>query len=110
MRGTPLEFLLGSADIWKSFTVSWENNFKPAAEQTLRIRLTPRSGGGEYEFLALELDPKNYDLRRITIHEHSGNTSEFLLSNMTANAKIDGKAFKFRPPKGPEVIRLEEEK
>jgi outer membrane lipoprotein carrier protein len=110
MRGTPLEFLLGGADIRKSFSVSWENNFKPAAEKTLSIRLTPRSSRSEYEYLALELDPKNYDLRRIAIHEHGGNTSEFVLSNMTANAKIDNREFRFKPPKGTEVIRMEEVK
>ena len=110
MRGTPLEFLLGGTDIRKSFVVSWENNFRPAAEPTLLIRLTPRSGQSEYEFLVLELDPKNYDLRRITIHEQGGNTSEFRLSNLTANAKIDNKEFQFKPPKGTEVMRLEEGK
>jgi len=110
MHGTPLEFLLGGADIRKSFAVTWENNFKPAAEQTLLIRLTPRSGRSQYEYLVLSLDPKSYDLRRITIHEHSGNTSEFLLSDMTANAKISDKEFQFKPPKGTEVIRWEDEK
>jgi outer membrane lipoprotein carrier protein len=110
MRGTPLEFLLGSADVRENFAVSWENNFKPASEQALLIRLTPRSGQSEYEFLVLALDPKNYEIRRITIHEHGGNTSEFLLSNLIANAKIDNKEFQFKPPKGMEVIRLDEGK
>jgi outer membrane lipoprotein carrier protein len=110
MRGTPLEFLLGGTDIRKSFVVSWENNFRPTAEPTLLIRLTPRNGQSEYEFLVLALDPKNFDLRRITLREHGGNTSEFLLSNLTANAKIDNKEFQFKPPKGTEVMRLEEGK
>jgi len=110
MRGTPLEFLLGGADIRKNFSVSWENSFKPAAEKTLLIRLTPRSGQSEYKFLVLELDPQNYDLRRITIHEHGGNTSEFLLSNTTANTKIENREFQFKPPKGTEVIRMQEGK
>ena len=110
LRGTPLEFLLGGADILNSFVVSWENSFKPVSEQVLLIRLTPRRGQSEYAFLVLELAPKNYDLRRITIHEHGGNTSEFILSNMTANAKIDNREFQFKPPKGTETIRMEEGK
>ena len=107
MRGTPLEFLLGGTDIRKNFVVSWENNFRPTSEPTLLVRLTPRSSQSEYQFLVLAIDPKNYDLRRITIHEHGGNTSEFLLSNLSANAKIDNKEFRFKPPKGTEVMRLE---
>jgi outer membrane lipoprotein carrier protein len=110
MRGTPLEFLLGGTDIPKSFVVSWENNFRPTAEPTLLIRLTPRSSQSEYEFLVLAIDPKNYDLRRITLHEHGGNTSEFRLSNLTANTKMDNKEFQFKPPKGTEIMRLEEGK
>jgi outer membrane lipoprotein carrier protein len=110
IRGTPLDFLLGGADIRKSFAISWENNFKPVPEKTLLIRLTPRSNQSEYEFLVLALEPKNYDLRRITIHEHGGNTSEFLLSNLIANTKIDSKEFQFKPPKGTDVIRMEEGK
>jgi len=110
MRGTPLEFLLGGMDIRKNFVVSWANNFRPTAEPTLLIRLTPRSGQSEYEFLVLAIDPKNYDLRRIIMHEHGGNTSELRLSNLIANAKIDSKEFKFKPPKGTEVMRLEEGK
>ena len=110
MRGTPLEFLLGGAEIRKSFTVSWENNFRSVSENTLLLRLKPRSGQTEYEFLVLELDPRTYDLRRITIYEHGGNTSEFLLSGITANARVDNREFQFKPPKGTEVIRFEEGK
>ena len=50
----------------------------------------------------------DFDLRRITIHEHGGNTSEFRLSNLIANVKIDSKEFQFKPPKGTEIMRLEE--
>ena len=110
MRGTPLEFLLGGADVRKDFTVSWENNFKPRPEKTLLLCLTPRKSQSEYEFLVLELDAQNYDLRRITIHEHGGNTSEFYLSDLTENAKINDREFQFKPPKGTEVIRINEEK
>ena len=110
MRGTPLEFLLGGMDIRKSFVISWENNFRQPTEPTLLIRLTPRSGQSDYEYLVLAIDPKNYELRRITMHEHGGNTSEFRLSNLMANAKIDNKLFQFKPPKGTEVMRLEEGK
>jgi outer membrane lipoprotein carrier protein len=110
VQGTPLEFLIGGADIRKRFTVSWENNFKPGLEHTVRIRLTPRSGQNEYEFLVLALDPQNYDLRRIAIHEPGGNTSEFILSDLIVNAKMDNRDFQFKPPKGTEIIRMEEGK
>jgi len=109
MRGTPLEFLLGGAEIRKSFTDSWESLHKPIAGQTAIIRLTPRSGKGEYEFLVLEIDPKTFDLRRIVIREYGGNTSEFLLTNVAMNVKMGNKEFQFKPPKGVEVVRFNSE-
>ena len=106
LRRTPLEFLLGSGDIAKSFAVSWEADARPPSEHTYRIRLTPRRREAEYSFLVLELDPEHYDLRRIVIREPNGNTSEFFLTNVTTNVKVENKAFRFKPPKGVEVIRL----
>jgi outer membrane lipoprotein carrier protein len=106
MRDTPLEFLLGGADIKRNFAVSWESHLKPVAAQNALIRLSPRSSDGQYEFLVLEVDPNTFDLRRIVIREHSGNTSEFLLTNIILNAKMGNKEFQFKPPKGVEVVRL----
>jgi outer membrane lipoprotein carrier protein len=106
IHGTPLEFLLGGAEIEKSFVASWEMLIKPTSGQTALVRLTPRSGGGEYEFLVLEIDPKSFDLRRIVIREHGGNTSEFLLTNIAVNVKMGNREFQFKIPKGVEVVRL----
>jgi outer membrane lipoprotein carrier protein len=107
IHGTPLELLLGGADIKKNFSISWELRPKPVAEQTSLVRLTPRTATGDYDFLVLEIDTKTSDLQRIVIHERSGNTSEFLLANVVVNAKVNKKDFQFKPPKGVEVVRLD---
>jgi outer membrane lipoprotein carrier protein len=107
IHGTPLELLLGGVDIRKNYSASAELRLKPVEQQTTMIRLTPRSATGDYEFLLLEIDAKTSDLRRLVIHEHSGNTSEFLLSNIVMNVKMNNKEFQFKPPKGVEVVRLD---
>ena len=109
MRGTPLELLLGGAEIRKSFSVSWETQLKPTAGQMALIRLIPRSAGEVYESLVLEVDPKSFDLRRIVIREHGGTTSEFLLTNLAVNVKMGNKEFQFKIPKGVEVVRMNSE-
>ncbi len=109
LHNTPLRFLLGDADIDKSFTVSWEMDLRPQMGNTNMIRLTPRKRESEYAFLALELDQTKSDIRRIIIRELSGNTSEFLLTNVSANVKIENKEFQFKIPKGVEIIRLNDE-
>jgi outer membrane lipoprotein carrier protein len=106
LRNTPLEFLLGGGDIRKNFAVSSETELKPKTEGPHRIRLTPRASETMYDFLVLELDPQTYDLRSIVTRESTGNTSEFVFTEMTTNVKIENKSFRFKPPKGVEVIRL----
>jgi outer membrane lipoprotein carrier protein len=106
LHNTPLDFLLGSGDINKSYTVSWESEFKPKREGTLVIRLVPQRKDTGYAFLVLELDAQTFDLSRIVIREPTGSTTEFLLSNVSLNGKIDKKQFRFKPPKGVEEIRL----
>lgn len=107
LRSTPLSFLLGGGDIRKNYVASWETEFKPLFTQTIRIRLKPQKYQEEYVFLVLELDAATFDIRRVTIREHSGNTSEFLLTSVTTNIKVNAKDFQFKPPKGVEVVRLD---
>jgi outer membrane lipoprotein carrier protein len=109
LHNTPLEFLLGSGDIEKSFAVSWETEFKPRVEGTLVIRLVPQRKDTGYAFLVLEVDSRTFDLRRIAIRESVGSTTEFLLSAVALNRKIDKKLFRFKTPKGVEEIRVNTE-
>jgi outer membrane lipoprotein carrier protein len=109
LHNTPLELLLGAGDINKSFVPSWETDFLPRVESTYMVRLTPRERKPEYSFIVLELDQRTYDVRRILIREAGGNTSEFLLTNVATNLKLEDKEFKFKPPKGIEVIRIANE-
>jgi outer membrane lipoprotein carrier protein len=105
LHNTPLELLMGSGDISKNFASSWETESKPKTERAALIRLTPRAHEPAYRYLVLELDPATFELRRVIVCEHAGNTMEFLLSNVITNAKMDNKQFQFKPPKGVEIIR-----
>ncbi len=109
LHNTPLSFLLGSGDINKTYFVAWESEYKRKAANGLFIRLIPRRQPSEYSFLALELDPQSYDLRRIIVREPGGSTSEFLLSGVITNTKFDNGLFQFKKPKGVEEVRLNNE-
>jgi outer membrane lipoprotein carrier protein len=106
LHSTPLAFLLGSGDIKRSFVVSWEVEFKPVETSTLLIRLVPHQKDAGYAFLVLELDALTFDLRRIAIREPAGSTTEFLLHDVSTNAKIDTSIFRFKTPKGAEELRM----
>ena len=108
LRSTPLRFLLGQGDIEGSFFVSWEPDLKPMAVGTLLLRLTPRSAETGYAHVTIECDGRSFDVRRMVIHERTGNTSEFVFRNLQTNVKIDNRQFQFKIPKGVEVVRLDE--
>jgi outer membrane lipoprotein carrier protein len=109
LHSAPLQFLLGKGDLEKDFRASPEEQLKPAMQSTVVLRLIPRSSERDYEYVVLEVDEKTYELRRIVIKEKSGSTSEFTLTDITTNIKIEGRKFQFKIPKGVEVVRMEED-
>jgi len=108
LRSTPLQLLLGRADLSRSFKVSAESEFKAKIEGTALVRLEPDPPESDYAFLVLEIDSRSYDLRRIVIRERTGNSSEFLLIDLRTNEKYDDSHFRFQVPKGAEIVRLDE--
>ena len=108
LRSTPLEFLLGKGEILRSFSALQENEIKPAAGDTVIVRLVPKAAGLDYSYLVLEIDRRAFDLRRIVIRERTGNLSEFTFTDMRTNVKINDSRFRFQMPKGVDVIELDE--
>jgi len=107
-RSTPLQFLLGHGRITESFDVFPEREAPSPPAGTLQMRLIPRAPDPAYEHLVLEMDERTWDIRRLVIREHTGHTSEFRLTDLRTNARLDNRFFRFKIPKGVEVIRLEE--
>lgn len=108
LHTTPLQFLLGQGDLLKSFTSTWENEFKPRTAGSLLLRLVPQTPQADYAFVIVECDAQTSDLRRLVIRELTGNTSEFILTDVVTNTTIDSGQFKFKIPKGIEVISVED--
>jgi chaperone LolA len=105
---TPIAFLLGGGNLRRDYSASEETEFKPAFSDTIPLRLTPVRNNGEYAFVTLELDGKTSDIRRVIIRERSGNTSEFILTDVVFNQKMNDRDFRFKPPRGVEIVRVEE--
>ena len=110
LRSTPLAFLLGERNVAQNYAYSQESEFHPIFNNTILMRLTPRKYEEMYAFLVLELDNNTHEIRRVTLREHNGSTSEFILSNVATNIKVESKQFRFTPPRGVEEIRLNEYK
>jgi outer membrane lipoprotein carrier protein len=105
---TPIAFLLGGGNVRRDYRASEEMEFRQAFSDTILLRLTPVRDDGEYGFVTLELDAKNFDIRRVVIREQSGSTYEFLLSEIVLNGKTSDRDFQFKPPRGVEIVRMQE--
>ena len=108
LHSTPLQFLLGQGNLLASYAASWEAESSPKIQGTLLLRLVPRSAEAEYSHLVVEVDATSFDIRRMVIHERTGNTSEFILTEVATNVKVADKQFNFKVPRGMEVVRLDE--
>ncbi|MBP1595150.1 MAG: outer rane lipoprotein carrier protein LolA [Acidobacteria bacterium] len=106
LNSTPLQFLLGRGDIRESFDAAWEPG--TGAGGALLFRLTPRSADTDYAYVVIECDTSRHDIRRMVIHERTGATSEFVLSKVATNVRMERSQFEFKIPEGVEVVRIDE--
>ena len=95
----PVAFLLGAAHIRDDFDVVERK--EPAIHNT--FDLTPRKKGAAMKKLRLVCDDAGF-ITGLIIYDKSGNTSSITFSDVKENAGLDDAQFRFKVPKGTEVI------
>jgi outer membrane lipoprotein carrier protein len=94
----PVAFLLGAGAIRQDFDVSVPEAGKPGT-----LDLIPKRSGAAMKKLRLHAD----DTGRITqmiIFDRSGNTSDIRFSEVKEGLGLDDQQFRFKVPKGTEII------
>ena len=99
----PLMFLLGRADLRKEFTRFEMLNTRPFLEGTKVLRMYPRRKTDLSEVI-MEVDPANYQVRRLVLGHSDGSKSEFIFSNIRINTGIKASLFQFKVPTGVEIV------
>ncbi len=94
----PVAFLLGAADIRQEFEVS-----VPEPERPRQLELVPKRGGAAMRKLRILADAEGR-ITRMTVYDRSGNTSEVTFSEIREGVGLDDDLFRFRVPKGTEII------
>ncbi|MEK6742790.1 MAG: outer membrane lipoprotein carrier protein LolA [Nitrospirota bacterium] len=94
----PVAFLLGAGAIRQDFEVSL-----PEAGEPLTLDLVPKRKGAAMKKLRL-LSDKSGRILQMIIFDRSGNTSDIRFSDVKEGAGIDDQQFRFKVPKGTEVI------
>jgi outer membrane lipoprotein-sorting protein len=102
---TPLLFLFGKGTVEDDFFVYFEEREKPLVEGNILLRLVPKLPQAEFSYVLLELTPDEFQIHRLAVIEPIGQRNDYVLNNFKSNVKIPRGRFRFKVPKGTEVIR-----
>jgi len=95
---TPAALLAGSSDLERAFELS-EGGEK---EGLAWLEAKPRDREGGFERIRLGLGVTGVEAMELT--DHFGQTTVLRFSNVTRNPQLDPATFRFKPPKGVDVL------
>lgn len=105
----PLELLLGAARLEESFdiipTPGKGLGLGGIRLLTLLPKLQEASSGGLFDRIEVEVFPKTYFIRVITLYELSGNVARFEFSSLRSNVGLGDALFDLKLPHDVEVIK-----
>lgn len=105
----PLELLQGAAKLDESFVIEATTGKGRGAGGTPLITLIPKAKEQEstqnLQKIIVEVFPKTYFIRTVSLHEVSGNVAVFEFSNLKPNLGLGNEVFDFKTPADAEVVR-----
>jgi outer membrane lipoprotein carrier protein len=105
----PLELLLGAAKLEESFDIEPTPGKGRGVGGIRLLTLLPKSREGEagrpLQRIVLEVFPKTYFIRTLSLHEVSGNVSSFEFSSLQPNTGLGDSLFDLKLPPGVEVVK-----
>lgn len=105
----PLELLQGAAKLDESFEVEPTIGKNRGAGGIALITLIPKAKDQEstqtLQKIIVEVFPKTYFIRTVSLHEISGNVAIFEFSNLKPNLGLGNEVFDFKTPSDAEVVR-----
>jgi outer membrane lipoprotein carrier protein len=101
---TPTMFLSGKGNLVRDFTPSIVDPAPGAPVGTRALKLVPRSGQRDYDWLMLEVAPQTLELRGLVTVDAQGGRSRFSFTNLKENIGLTDKEFAFKMPRGVDVV------
>jgi outer membrane lipoprotein carrier protein len=105
----PLELLLGAAKLEESFDIEPTPGKGRGVGGVPLLTLLPKSREGEagrsLQRIVLEVFPKTYFIRTISLYEVSGNVASFEFSSLQSNIGLGDALFDLKLPSDVEVVK-----
>ena len=99
----PLMFLLGRSNLRDEFERFVLVDDKPFLAGTRVVRMFPKRKT-DLKALVMEVDPQNFQIRRLVLDHTDGSRSEFVFSNIRINTRLKESLFDFEVPPGVQVV------
>jgi len=105
----PLELLQGAAKLSESFEVEPTPGKERGLGGIRRIALLPKAKDQEstrsLQRIVVEVFPKTYFIRTVSLHEISGNVATFEFSGLKPNVGLGPELFDFKAPPDVEIVK-----
>ena len=105
----PLELLQGAAKLDESFEIEPTKGRERGATGLPLLTLIPKAKEHEstqnLQKIVLEVFPKTYYIRTVSLYEVSGNVATFEFSNLKPNLGVGNEVFDFKTPPDVEVVK-----
>ncbi len=98
-KGGAAAFVLGIGTLEQDFDARFPE--KPPRDGLTHVVLVPKSGG---ETVEIGVDPRRYDLAKLTLADQLGNVTAIAFSNMRINVSLDARLFTFKAPQGADIV------
>ena len=96
---------MGEGQVARDFEIAFETEEAPLERENFLIRLTPRKEEASLSQILLEISPSSYRIERLVAIEPIGARNDYILKNIREDVSIPDRRFKFKPPKGVEVVQ-----
>lgn len=97
-------FLLGLGNLKEQFNAQFSKSKSIDEDGNYLIDLTPKKGDEQYDKVTIAVDRKTMFVRDIYLYDPYGNVTKVKLEDMEINKGIPDSLFKFKVPKGTDVI------
>ena len=98
-------FLMGEGQVARDFEIVFETEEPPRQDENFLIRLTAREEEASFSQILLEIAPSSYHIERLVAIDPIGARNDYILKNVREDVSIPDRRFRFKPPKGVEIIR-----
>jgi outer membrane lipoprotein carrier protein len=109
-RSTPMLFFTGKGDLKRDFNAEYlnENAVYGKEPSSHKIKLIPKGGQEQFEYLVAIVDKKSFFIIRLLVVDLLGNQTEYIFDSLKELKSIPDSEFKFTPPEGVEIVNIEE--